>query len=690
MKKVILLVLALCLCFPAFGTAFAEETAESGPVLNDGTPWVDYSLRENIAQVEMKPDFPKDDFYLWANYDWLKSAEITPGSYLTNVLYDCEMKMTDQCLEVLTDTTLKSEDAAMVQHLYNAFLDWDARNALGVEPLRKITDRISAVSSLDELTQMFISEDYTGIRLFETDVDRSLSHPDRWITYISPMDLLLEDSAEYRERSETGGLLEAVYTKVLAKILERLGYSPEEADGMIKRTFALEAELADSILTSAEEMSPEYAQRINNEMSRAEAETLCSTFPWLEILDGRGWAGAQRYLVEQPAYLQKLDGIYREDRLEDLKTFLIVRTARGFMTALDRECYELIGELYAVYGIEEIPPEEENACILIRGSLPGQIARAFFEKHDPTKMKADITRLCEEAISFYRKMLEGEDWLTGETRAKAIEKLDTMRIVAACPEKWPDFSGLSLEGLGYFDCALEIGRAESDFKKSLADQPVDPDLWFFTGEDSEMWNDILTTNAGYHPQMNTIVIMRGILGSAFYREDMSEEELYGAIGYVIAHEISHAFDPSGSQFDADGRLNNWWTEEDGAAFDARAKKVIDYYNGITVFSGLHVSGENVQGEAIADLAGIKCMLSLLEEKKKGDVDYRAFFESVAGSWRTLITWEGEYYTVLQDPHPPNYCRVNTLVQQFPQFFETYGITEGDGMWLKPEDRLQVW
>ena len=688
MKKNVLFILILCLCFTAFGTASAEEAAESGIVLNDGMPWVDYSLRENIALVEQKPDSPKDNFYLWANYDWLRSAEIQPGSFQTNTFSAAEAEITEKCLELLTDTTLKSEDAALVQYLYNAFLDWDARNAVGIKPLQEIIDRISAVSTLDELTRLLSSEDYWGSKLFRSDVVLSFNTPGVWITDVRPKHLLLEDSAEYRERTETGKLQEKAYTIIISKVLERLGYTSEEASEIITRTFALETELADSIMTRAEQFAPEYYQRINNEMSRAEAETICDTFPWLEIMDGNGYAGAQRYLVEEPAYLQKMDGIYREDRLEDLKSCLIAKTVMNNITYLDAECYDLSDELYTIFGVEGSTQDEKEACQAVRSLLPSQMARAFFEKYDPTKMKEDITRLCEKVIGFYRKMISGEDWLTEETRAKAIEKLDKMRIMAVSPEKWPDYSELSFEGLGYFDCMLEIARVERVFIRSLVDQPADPDLWYLTRDDT-YFNDVLLNNAAYGPEINKIAILRGILGSDLYREDMSDEELYGAIGSIIAHEISHAFDPTCSQFDADGRLNNWWTEEDHAAFDVRAKKVIDYFNGITVFSGLQVQGESVQGEAIADMGSVKCLLSLLEEKKE-NVDYRAFFEAVAKTWRELITWESEYYFLMQDPHPQSYLRVNAVLQQFPQFHETYGIKEGDGMWLKPEDRVPVW
>ena len=175
-------------------------------------------------------------------------------------------------------------------------------------------------------------------------------------------------------------------------MLEKLGYSPEEAAGMITRAFALETELADGIKTSAEEMSPDFYRLINNEMSRAETETLCSAFPWLEILDGRGWAGVQRYRVQQPAYLQKLDGIYREDRLEDLKDFLIARTADLYMLSLDRESYDLIGTLYSVYGIEGIMPDEKIADIGF--SRFGSGTYCLNEIHPMKKILLFILALC--------------------------------------------------------------------------------------------------------------------------------------------------------------------------------------------------------------------------------------------------------------------------------------------------------
>ena len=344
MKQILSLLLILAMLFTLAGGALAEEngaatdengeTAENGLVLNDGSPWVNWSLRENIAQAEKKPDSPKDDFYLWVNYDWLKSAEIKPGNYITTAMLDAENEIVEQAFEVLNDTTLTSEDATMVQHLYKAFLDWDARNALGVAPLQKEIDRIRAVSSIGELTQLLCAEDYRGATLFTYGVRRGPNDPDTWITEVVAQDLLLEDSAEYRERTDYGDLCEASLRSVFPRMMKKLGYSPEETSEMLDLAFALETELADSMITKAEEMAPDHIQRINNEMSRAEAETLCSSFPWLDIMYADGYAGAQRFLVYEPAWLQKMDEIWREERLEHLKNDLIVTTVQGYMCFL--------------------------------------------------------------------------------------------------------------------------------------------------------------------------------------------------------------------------------------------------------------------------------------------------------------------------------------------------------------------
>ena len=654
--------------------------AAAQPTLDDGDPWVDYCLRENIARVAAKPDTPKDDFYLYNNYEWAKTVEIKPGYQSESTSTEVADEIKSMGMAVLTDKTLTGADAKLVRQLYDAYLDWDARNALGVKPAQETIDRIKAVSTLDELTALFCDENSGVAQLFGFGASTGFNDSETYLLAVDAMGLYLGDSAEYARRTEQGERYEAAYRAAATKLFPKFGYSAAEADAMMDRAFALETELATGIMTSADMMSPDYYQRVNNEMDRAGAEQLAGAFPWLRIADAWGYSAARRYLVRQPDYFKALDAVYAPERLDDLKNYLIVCEMFGSMSFLDRECYEISVELgNAKGGSTGSPPDEEAAFETVRGALTTPMDRAFLAKYDASKMKADITRICEEAIAYYRTMLQSEDWLSEATRAKAIEKLDAITINAVYPDKWLDYSGLSLDGLGYCDCLQEIGKFNQAYNISLLGTKVDRTLWSF---------DILEPNAFYGFADNSISIIRGILGGAFYREDMSNEELYAAIGVVIGHEITHAFDPNGAQFDAQGNMNDWWTEEDHAAFTARAEKLAAYYDAMTAFGGYRVQGKNIQGEAIADMAGVKCMLGLLEQK--GDVDYDAFFTAYAKVWRKVLTKEFDYFALMQDPHPLSYLRLNATLQQFEQFYKTYDIREGDGMYLAPENRVMVW
>ena len=648
--------------------------------LDDGSPWVDYDLSENVAKVTERPANPKDDLQLYVNYDWAKAVKIRPGYGSESSFMAVSDEIRKMGMEVLTDKTLQGEDVELVQGMYEAILDWDARNALGVEPIRKAIESIQAVSNMDELTALFCDTDSIVKQFISVAATVGKNDPETYLLSIDPLGLLLADSAEYKTRTEMGERNEAAYRKLLEKVMPKLGVNVEEAGKIWESALALETELAGAIMTSADHLSPDYDKRTNNEMNAEEAWALCRNYPIFDIVSAQGYGHAKRCLVSEPAYVQKLDEIYTEDHLEKLKNYLITCAALDHLGTLDKECHDLLIEANnMISGSTGSRPDEETAYAIVCSTLTTPMNRAFLAKYDSTKMKEEVTRICEESIAYYRELLSTEEWLSDETRKKAVEKLDAIRINAVYPEKWRDYSGLSLKGLGFYDSVNAIRKFEKAYNASLLNTKVDHDLWNF---------DILATNAYYEPLENSINIIRGILGGVFYREDMTTEELYAGIGSVIGHEISHAFDTSGAQFDATGAMNDWWTKEDYAAFLGRAQKLIDYYNSMTAFGGYKVQGANIQGEAIADMAGMKCMLGLLS--KKENVDYRRFFESYAKIWARINTRETEYYQLMQDPHPLSYLRTNVTVQQFDEFLETFDIVEGDGMYLSPEDRVLVW
>jgi putative endopeptidase len=227
-------------------------------------------------------------------------------------------------------------------------------------------------------------------------------------------------------------------------------------------------------------------------------------------------------------------------------------------------------------------------------------------------------------------------------------------------------------------------------KKALEEYSVMLDHEYTNGTvNKNLWGmATLLTNAFYNPTNNSINILLGILDEDFYNDDMSKEQIYAGIGSVIGHEISHAFDTNGAQFDKDGNYSNWWTDEDYTAFQNRAQKLIDYYNGITVYGDENAIGSMVQTEAIADMAGIKAMLTLAA--KEENFDYKLFFESYAHIWKEISTYEDTYSQLTQDPHPLSYLRVNASVQQFDEFYNAFDVKEGDGMYLAPDNRVLVW
>ncbi|MBQ3965593.1 MAG: M13 family metallopeptidase, partial [Treponema sp.] len=324
--------------------------------------------------------------------------------------------------------------------------------------------------------------------------------------------------------------------------------------------------------------------------------------------------------------------------------------------------------------------DEKMAVNTVRAMLATPLNRAYLARNDLSGLKKKIEEICKSCVSIYRQMLTEEDWLSEATKKKAIEKLDNLRIHAIYPEKWIDYSGLKLKGLSLVECLKAMYAFNRKMDVSHTNGKVDKELW--TNE------NLLIANAFYYPEENSINIIPGLLEKPFYYEGMSQEALLGGIGAVIGHEISHAFDTNGAQFDKDGNLANWWTKADFTAFRKRAAKLVAYYDQIVSWQGLTIKGEVIQTEAIADMAGIKAMLKYAETIP--NFNHKEFFESYACICRMLRTPEFDEAFTFEDPHPKNYLRTNVTLQQFEEFYKVYDVKAGDNMYLAPEKRILVW
>lgn len=411
-------------------------------------------------------------------------------------------------------------------------------------------------------------------------------------------------------------------------------------------------------------------------------------FPLADILISVDLS-SDRVNLEQPKWIEGMNALYTESNLESMKAYLILATVVDlYMDCSDeaafREYQNIENERK---GITQSAPDTEEAFNFVSRRLQNPMARVFVSKYVSPKTKQDITKMIQEIVAEYKIMLSAEEWLSEQTRTKAIEKLDALKICAAYPNRYSDsekIDSLNIEkGETLLSAIDKLDKFDYEYYLSLLNTKIDRDLWFD--------EDISIVNAYYHPLYNAIVIPAGILGGDFYNPEASREFNLAGIGVTVGHEVSHAFDPTGAQFDKDGNFVKWWTDKDFAAFNQRTARLIDHISSMTILEdGTKWRGSYTQDETIADIAGVKVVLKIAA--KTEGFNYKDFFTSHALGWKLIATPEKISELAQTDVHPQMYLRCNAVVQLFPEFHETYGTQSGDRMYLSPEriKELEVW
>ncbi|MBR5095982.1 MAG: M13 family metallopeptidase, partial [Treponema sp.] len=572
-----------------------------------------------------------------------------------------------------------------VQNLYDLYLDWDLRNKTGVKELKETVANIEKIDNIKDLAGYIASKEclYNGKNLCSLDVGADISDSSKSALSIYSSALTLEDSAEYKKLTENGRNQKEFSDAVSEFVLKKLGYSAEKTKRIIDEKYKLENALAQNMMTVEERHSPDRYKKILNKYSVEQLQEKSPNFPLVQIMKLRGMDKAKIIYLTEPKWLEKLNGLFTEENLSLFKSYLIDRCARSKANILDKETYDFYEAASRKrMGITEAQSYEKEASDFVSDILCVPLSKLYAKHCVDKNAKKRVTKIIKEVITEYKKMLADQDWLCKKTKKKAIQKLNATRILVAYPAHWDNYSGLKIlsakEGETFFSAVQKINAFFIDEENSRVNK----------NHGSGMWADnIFQVNAFNAFTSNSIKIIAGILGGDFYRPGMKDEELYGSLGAVIGHEISHSFDATGSQFDKRGAMKNWWTKEDWTAFEKRSQKIVTYFDSMNTLGSSHQSGKAVQGEAAADIGGIKVMLALA--KKKPDFDYKLFFETYAHLWAGLFKKEVAGI-ILNDPHPFNYLRVNVTLQQFDEFIETYGIKPGDKMYLAPEDRISIW
>ncbi len=658
----------------------AEDDAAKG---GGGTPWINSELKENITADTVVD--PKEDFHLYANKDWILANDIPDGYTSWSHYLECGLEVKKQCMELLKDESIDGHDADLIRTYNKLILDWDSRNAAGVTEIQDNFDKILAAQNIDDITALFINKDSTEqyYDFFGYGVNTGLNDPNKYIVCVSTPGLLLRDSAEYANRTELGDLYYNLRKELFEFISAKLGLSTEDASKYFDAAVELETKLSEKIYSTEDSLSDDYLDKINNEMSFDDVSALANVFPLKEILTASGYKYDGIYLVTRPDYFALLDEVYTNDNIEGIKGRILVDYALSYSGSLDKECYDKTNELInKYYGSSGTISDEEMAYNQVASALPASMQKVYIAKYGSEEDKKRMTELCQEVIDTYREMLTENTWASQEVKDYAIKKLDSIVIHAAYPDKFRDTTSIDISGCSLIEANDRITDYEIQYSKSLLGKKIDKEMW------AENFN-ILECNAFYSPSENTINMIIGMMGEPFYSSDMSIEELYASIGaFWVGHEVSHAFDSNGAQFDAEGLYRNWWTEEDKAEFDKRIKKMDDYLDTFVAFGDHHFVGSNIDTEMAADMTGLQCALRMAS--KVEGFDYDKFFTKYAQMNCSLGKYSTELNQLLQDEHPLNYSRTNVPVQQFEEFYETYDVKEGDNMYLAPEDRLIIW
>ena len=667
----------------------ASKPDDTGIAGVDAAAWMDSDIQ---AWVRLSEETSlKDDFHLHVNRDWMVSTTLPDGYSSFDPITGRAMEVDGQIMDILqnpekeTDQAL-SHDQELVQKYYNMWMDWDARNILGTDQLKELLDPLMKVQTLDELTG-YLSMPRTVIsatELMQCDTDVDWNRADYYAVYIMPVDLIFGDSMYYGMMNEEDALAEPYYDRVIRHILVELGYSDDEATDILKGCFAFEKDISAHIMTTEEESARDAVEKENNPRTLAQLEAEAGDFPIREILTAYGAEGSDSYILTQPDWLAAMDVLYDESNVENLKDYLLCYTVQDYATLLDRECYDIYYEVInGISGAQGTKSDEKAAADAVNTFLPMQMGRLYADRYVTDETREEVTGITREIMEEYRTMLAEETFLSEETRKEAIRKLDHLQLRIAKPDKWEDDSALDFKGTdegGNLILAQDqVGAYWVERMQARIDQKVNREYWT---------SRVQQVNAFYDPSQNTITICGGILGGELYDPAMSREELFANVGDTIAHEISHAFDTTGCQFDEVGNFRNWWTDDDAKAFAKRADKLAAYYDTIEPFEDVYCVGSQIEGEAIADLVAMKILLRIAQKGK--EFDYDKFFRAFSGTWKTITTPQSEYYTLMQDTHPLPYLRVNAVLQQFQEFYDTYGISKGDGMYLAPARRLEVW
>ncbi|WP_262152392.1 M13 family metallopeptidase [Chryseobacterium foetidum] len=678
MKKLTLSLVLLAGTFAVNAQKSAKPVTEAGLELN----YMDKNVR------------PQDDFYNFVNGSWMKTAKIpsdkpTWGSF-NKLADDTDNNSMTILNSLLKDKFAEGSEGKKIQDLYATYMNMEKRNADGIKPIQANISKIDAIKNLTDLQNYLTSVTKEGENNFYGwGVYSDLKNSNMNAVYLGDASLGMgRDYYQKVDAKNTEALAE--YEKYVASMLKELGYT--NADAAAKGIVEYEKSIAKNLLTNEQSRDNNLQY---NPKTMAELKTLVKNVDLPAYLKKVG-VNTDRVIISELGYYKNFDQLVNAKTLPVIKDYLKFHMISGNASYLSEKLGNAKFAFYGKYlrGQQEQRALNKRGFELINGSLGEAFGKLYVEKYFPAEAKAQMVELIDYLKKSFVVHINGLSWMSSTTKVKALEKLNKFTVKVAYPDKWKDYSKLKItpesKGGNLYANLQNIG--EWQYGKSLEKigKPVDKTEWGMTPQ---------TVNAYYNPVNNEIVFPAAILQPPFFNPKADAAVNFGGIGAVIGHEISHGFDDSGAQFDADGNLVDWWTPEDKANFEKATKALAAQYDKYEPVKGTFVNGTFTNGENIADLGGVNIAYDALQMylKDKGNpgtisgyTQDQRFFLSWATVWRTLSSEKYMINQVKTDPHSPGYFRSFAPLMNVDAFYKAFDVKKGDKLYKAPEERIKIW
>ena len=642
---------------------------------------------------------PADDFFRFVNGKWLDKTEI-PADRTRWGSFDELRKNTDDDVmailkEALNDKSIDpNSDQGKALSLYKSILDTVTRNKMGITPLKPYLAKIDKVQNAQDVIALMTElEPEMGVGFFGSYIYTDAKNSSRNVVYIGNGSLGLPDRDYYVSDAPDTKEKREKYEAHIARMLQFIGESETDAKVSAKQVLTLETKMAESMLDRVERRD---RRKTYNPMTIAELGNVLPTVNWENYLNGVGIGKIDSVVVSQPKYLEKVETILKEGDVASWKAYLrwtLLNDTAGLLTTdIANANWEFYGK--TLTGAIKQRPAEERALATVNGRLGEALGKLYVAKKFPPEAKAKAQAMIANVMKAFENRIDNLPWMTPSTKENAKLKLNKLTVKIGYPDKWKDYSKLKVtspeNGGTYFENSRQYALWSHQKNLEKLGKPVDKTEWGMSPQ---------TVNAYFNPSNNEIVFPAAILQPPFYDYKADEAVNYGGIGAVIGHEISHGFDDSGSRYDSNGNLVNWWSDEDLKQFTELGGALAAQYSNLQPLPGIYVDGKFTLGENIGDLGGVNAafdglQIYLKENGNPGLIDgytpEQRFFISWATIWRTKMRDEAIKNQVKTDPHSPGMYRAAEPLKNIEAFYQAFGVREGNGMYVKPEDRVKIW